>query len=139
MQMKPPLPSSFPPPSRQARFRLKQYNFDLDDVVGWSEFHVLLKLGLPDEKRAGAEWQTIPLSHNVIVRDSAGKPMKGFSFEPVPQTIPSLQPYESWFYHNVKGMTWKLYLTRRSNIPVISWFLPRIVIEVYRYSTEAVF
>ncbi|CAG0953870.1 hypothetical protein ANRL3_00423 [Anaerolineae bacterium] len=138
MQMKSPSPSLFPPPGRHAQFRLKQFNFDLDNVVGWSEFHVLLKLGLPDEKRAGAEWQTNPPSHNIIIRDSAGKPMKGFSFEPVPHTIPPLQPYETWFYHNVRGMTWRLYLTRTSRIPIVKWFLPRVV-EVYAHPTNAVF
>jgi hypothetical protein len=51
---------------------------------------------------------------------------------------PPLQPYRSWFYHNVSGMTWKLYLTRRLNIPVMSWFWPRIVVEVYQYPTNSV-
>jgi hypothetical protein len=137
--MKPSPPSLFSPPGRQARFRLKQYDFDLDDVVGWSEFRVLPKPGLPDEKRAGAEWHTTLPSKNIIVRDSAGKPMKGFSFEPVPHTIPPFQSYQTWFYHHVRGMTWKLYLTRTSHIPMPGWFFPQVVVEVYVYPTNAVF
>jgi hypothetical protein len=131
--------SPLSPPGRCARFRLKQYDFVLDNVIGWSEPHVLQKLGQPDEKRAGAEWQTDPPSHNVIVRDSSGRVMRAFSFGPVPRTIPPLQPYQSWFYHNVQGMTWILYLTRTSHIPMLNWFLPQIVVEVYAHPTNAVF
>lgn len=139
MQMKSSSPSMIPPLGRQARFRLKQYKFDMNDLVGWTEFHVLLKLGPPDEKRAGAEWHTIPPSNNIIVRDSAGKPMKAFGFGPVPHRVPPLQSYQAWFYHNVRGMTWIVYLTRTSRIPVLGWFLPQVVVEVYAYPTNAVF
>ncbi len=137
--MKSPPSPPLPPPSRSARFRLKQFNFNLDDLVGWSEFHVLQKLGPPDEKRAGAEWQTDPPSHDVIVRDSSGRTLRAYSFGPAPRTIPQFQAYETWFYHNVQGMTWWLYLTRTSRIPILKWFLPRVVVEVCAYPTNAVF
>ena len=132
-------PPPIPPWSPRLRYRQRNYNFKIDDVVGWSAFHILLTLGWPNEIRKGQEWHTNPLSQNVIVRDLSGNMVKGVCFEPVPHTIPPLQAYQTWLYHNVRGMTWRLYITQKSHIPILSWFLPRIIVEVYEHPTNAVF
>jgi len=45
----------------------------------------------------------------------------------------------SRFYHNVQGMTWRLYLTRTSRIPILNWFLHQVVVEVYAHPANVVF
>ncbi len=132
-------PSPIPPWHSNFRYRQRNYNFKIDNVIGWSDFHVLLTLGWPNEIRNGEEWQTTPPSQNIIVRDGSGNMTKGFSFEPTPHRVPPLQAYQTWLYHNVRGMTWRLYITQKSPIPLLSWFLPRIVVEVYEHPTNAVF
>ena len=137
--LKPGQPPLRPPWDARPRYRQRSYNLKPEDLVGWSKPHVRLRLGRPDEKRKGAEWRDGPESQDIVVRDLSGQPARGFSFEPVPHTIPLLQAYEAWFYHNVQGTTWKLYLTRRPHPLLLGWFLPRVVVEVYEYPTGAVF
>ena len=132
-------PPPIPPWSPSHRYSQRNYNFRIEDVVGWSKSHVLWTLGSPDEIRKGQEWHTNPPSQNVIVGDSSGHLVKAVCFEPVPRRVPPLQAYQTWLYHNVRGMTWRLYITRKPHIPILSWFLPRIVVEVYAHPTNAVF
>ncbi len=136
---------SFPPPNPASRSRLRAFNFALDDVVGWSKYRVVWEMGFPDEIREGVEWPMADSSaQQVWVRDDSGGMAKGFSFEPVPRTIPPLQPYQAWFYRNVRGQTWKLYLSlspRSAGVLGLLRYLfqPRAVVEVCEYPTGAVF
>lgn len=47
----PPVPLLY-----SSRYRQRNYNFAIDDVVGWPEFKVLLMLGWPNEIRRGEQW-----------------------------------------------------------------------------------
>lgn len=117
--MKSPQPSSIPPWDPDSRYPRRSYGFRVADIVGWSSVRVLRELGLPNEKRKGEAWRDDPAAKDVIVWTQAGTVMRCTVFGSVPHKIPPLQAYETWVYHNVRGMTWLLYLTRMSRIPVL--------------------
>lgn len=134
-------PSSLPPPpwDLSSRYPLRTYRFHLNDIVGWSKSRVLTQLGPPDETRAGDVWRDNPTARDVLVRTPHGTVIRAPVFGPAPRQIPPLQAYETWYYHNVQRMTWILYLTRSSRVPILRRLRPRVVVEVHEYSTGAIF
>jgi len=138
----------------------------LGELIGWSEEQVLAALGEPNENREGLYWRSAdpcacpqgrPAAPGAFRRDSTGKIATVHVFGPGPSRIPVGTPYRVWAYHNVRGATWLLYLSRaplsdtgqaQAGAKLARLFRQglgklrpghRVVVEVYHYPTGAVF
>jgi hypothetical protein len=87
----------------------------LGELVGWQEEQVLAALGQPNADKEGLYWRSPdPVAPVTFWRDQNGKIAKIHVFGPVPSRIPVATPYRVWTYHNVRGSTWVLYLSKAS-------------------------
>ena len=126
------IPSWNPPPDPASRYPLREYDFSLHELVGWSGADVLARLGEANDESEGRTWAARDTEGaNSYARDGSGKIIRIHAFGVFPSTIAIGAPYVTWSYHDVRGMTWLLFLTRQ----VGGW----VVAEVAQYDTGAVF
>lgn len=113
------------PPNPADQYPLREYNVALKDLVGDSIDQVLAKLGKPDHRSKGNRW--LGPDFKTYVRQADGKMAQLHVFGVTPQKIPVGDPYEEWFYQNVRGSNWLLF------------FVKNKVFEVAQYPVGAVF
>ncbi|MBI4318819.1 MAG: hypothetical protein HY675_10035 [Chloroflexi bacterium] len=84
-----------PPIHPRDRYPCRSFDVTLREVVGWPKKRVLAELGSPNGKSR---------------MERAPRPTDGYFGPPGPKNFPTDAPYEMWYYHNVEGNTWVLYL-----------------------------
>lgn len=108
-----PRPAYLQPPDPAARYPLREFPMALGELIGWSERKVLAALGQPNTNEEGLYWRSAdPGTPGALWRNQTGELATIHVFGPVPSRIPVGTPYRTWTYHNVRGMTWLLYLAR---------------------------
>jgi hypothetical protein len=104
------------PPSPADHYPLRTYEVTLQELLGAPASEVLAHLGRRDGTGTGTVWPPLPkddgaLTFTKLVLTPSGTIIEARPFGVYPKTIIYPTAYETWTYHNVRGLTWVLFMT----------------------------